>query len=72
MLFFSDIMEFLETDSAVEQMDSPLMFGRTINAVHPQSDLSRVARDAPNCKMEVNHSVSYHNSSSSCLLKDHS
>ena len=58
MLYFSDIMEFLETDSGVEQMDSPLMFGRTINAERPQSQLSRVAREAPNDKKEVHHNVS--------------
>ena len=43
-------MEFLETNSGVQQMDSPLMFGRTINAKHPQSELSRVVREAPDDK----------------------
>jgi len=60
-VYFSDIMEFLETDSGVEQMDSPLMFERTINAEHPQSELYRVAREAPDDEVEVIHSVSYHN-----------
>jgi len=56
-------MEFLETDSGVEHMDSPLMFGRTINVENPQSELSRVARDAPDDtrKMEVFHNISHHN-----------
>jgi hypothetical protein len=53
-------MEFLETDSGVEQVDSPLMFGMTLNAEHPQSELSRVVRDAPDDKMEVFHNFSYH------------
>jgi hypothetical protein len=61
VFFFLDIMEFLQTDSVVEQMDSPLMFERTINAVHPQSQLYRVAREAPDDKGEVLHSVSYRN-----------
>ena len=54
-------MAFLETDSGVEQMDSPLVFGRTINAQRPQSELSRVAREAPNDKMEVHDHFSYGN-----------
>jgi hypothetical protein len=53
-------MEFLETDSGVEQMDSPMMFGRTIYAEHPPSELSRVARDAPDDKMEVFNNISHH------------
>jgi hypothetical protein len=54
-------MEFLETDSGIEQMDSPLLFGRTINVEHPQPVLSRVAREAPDDKMEVLYSVWYDN-----------
>ena len=61
MLYVSDIMEFLGTDSGLEQMDSPLLFGRTINAEQPQSELSRVVREAPDDKMEVLHNVSYRN-----------
>jgi hypothetical protein len=60
-VYFSDIMEFLETNSGMEQMDSTLMFGRIINAEHPQSELYRVAREAPDDELEVIHSVSYHN-----------
>jgi len=67
VLYISDIMEFLETDSWVEQMDSPLMFGRTINAERPQSELSRVAREAADDKMEVHHNVSYGNRKSRSL-----
>jgi hypothetical protein len=54
-------MEFLETFSGVEQMDSPLMFGRKINAEHQHSDLSRVAREAADDKKEVFCSIWYHN-----------
>ena len=61
VFFFSDIVEFLQTDSGVEQMDSPLMFERTINAVQPQSELYRVAREVPGDKGEVLHNVSCHN-----------
>jgi hypothetical protein len=60
-VYFLDLMEFLETDSGVEQMDSPLMFGRTINAEHLQSEKSRVAREAPDDETEVIYIVSYHN-----------
>lgn len=59
-------MEFLERDSGVKQMDSSLMFGRTINAERPHSEMSRVAREAPDDKGEVPHSVSYHKSNKVC------
>jgi hypothetical protein len=59
VLLISDIREFLEINSGVQQMDSPLMLGMTINAEHPQSELSRVAREAPDDKMEALHNVSY-------------
>lgn len=62
-------MEFLETDSGVEQVDSPLMFGMTLNAEHPQSELSRVVRDAPDDKMEVFHNFSYHDWNSRSMQK---
>jgi hypothetical protein len=65
-------MEFLETDSGVEQMDSPLMFGRTINAEHQQSELSRVAREPADDETEVFRSVWYHNWKSSSLQRNHS
>jgi hypothetical protein len=61
VFFFPDAVEFLETDSGVEEIDSPLMFGRTINAEHTHSELSRVAREAPDGEMKVVHSVSYQN-----------
>jgi len=68
VLYISDIVEFLQRGSGLEQMDTPLKFGRTINAKRLQSQLSRAAREAPGDKDEVHHNVLCGNWNSRSLI----
>jgi hypothetical protein len=54
-------MDFLGTDSGMEQMDSPLIFRKTLNAGHTQSQLTRVPREAGDDNLEVLYSVPFQN-----------